>query len=127
MLQQKETKEANVKARKKEKVAFLILILIQFIIQLIYWIRKWNSRQDKRFKIVPKGDKFQRDLPSSMADFTNLHFKNYISDKDIDEKMLTENPVPSNLQEVPALDDFVKPLLVSQTVFTTDHQMEKFQ
>ena len=33
-LQQKETKEVKVKARKKERVAFLILI--QFIIQLIY-------------------------------------------------------------------------------------------
>ena len=40
---------------------------------------------------------------------------------------MTENPVPSNLQEVPVLDDFVKTLLVSQTVITTDHQMEKLQ
>ena len=36
---------------------------------------------------------------------------------------MTENPVPSNLQEVPVLDDFVKTLLV----ITTDHQTEKFQ
>ena len=62
-----------------------------------------------------------------MADYANLHFKNYIPDKDINEKILTESPVPSNLQEVPVLDDFVKTLLVSQTVITTDHQMEKFQ
>ena len=62
-----------------------------------------------------------------MADYANLHFKNYIPDKDINEKTMTENPVPSNLQEVPVLDDFVKTLLVSQTVITTDHQMEKFQ
>ena len=40
---------------------------------------------------------------------------------------MTENPVPSNLQEVPVLDDFVKILLVSQTVIMTDHQMERFQ
>ena len=46
MLQQKETREVKVTARKKEKVAFLILILTQFIIQLVYWIRKWNSRQN---------------------------------------------------------------------------------
>ena len=45
---------------------------------------------------------------------------------DINKKMLTENPVPSNLQVVPVLDDFVKALLVSQMVITTDHQMEKF-
>ena len=37
------------------------------------------------------------------------------SDKDIYEKILTKNPVLSNLQEVPVPDDFVKTLLVSQT------------
>ena len=62
-----------------------------------------------------------------MADYANLHFKNYIPGKDINEKILAENPVPSNLQEVPVLDDFVKTLLISQTVVTTDHQIEKFQ
>ena len=35
-LQQKETKEVKVKARDKKNVAFLILLLIQFIIQLVY-------------------------------------------------------------------------------------------
>ena len=43
-----------------------------------------------------------KNLPSSMADYANLHFKNYISDKDINEKILTENPVPANLQGVQA-------------------------
>ena len=51
-----------------------------------------------------------------MADYANLNFENYIPDKDINEKILTENPVPSNLQEVPVLDDFVNALLVLQTV-----------
>ena len=60
-----------------------------------------------------------------MADHGNLQFKNYISYKDINEKILTESPVPSNLQDVPY--DFVKTLLVSQTVITTDQQMGKFQ
>ena len=50
-----------------------------------------------------------------MPDYAKLHFKNYIPDKDINGKILTENPVPSNLQEV------------SQTAITTDYQMEKFQ
>ena len=74
-------KEVKVKASKKEKVAFLILILIQIIIQLLYWIKKWEE--------------------------------NYIPDKDINEKILTENPVPSNLQEVPVMDELVKTLLVA--------------
>ena len=43
-LQQRKTQEVKVKARKKEKVASLIRIFYtQSIIQLIYWIRKWNS------------------------------------------------------------------------------------
>ena len=62
-----------------------------------------------------------------MADYANLHFKNYIPDKNIDEKILTENPVPSVLQEVAVLDDFVKTLFLSQTAISIDHQMEKFQ
>ena len=53
-----------------------------------------------------------------MAEYANHHFNSYIPDKDIEEQLLTENPVPSNLQQV-------KP---SQTVVTTsDHQMERFQ
>ena len=38
-----------------------------------------------------------------------------------------ENPVPSNLQEMTILDDFVKTLFVSQTVVTNHHEMRKFQ
>ena len=46
---------------------------------------------------------------------------------DIEEKLSTENPVPSNLQHVKPLDDFIRSLLPSQIVMTSDHQMEKFQ
>ena len=52
-----------------------------------------------------------------MTDYANLH---YVPDKDINEKILTENPAASNLQEVPALDDFVKILLLSKTPISTD-------
>ena len=45
----------------------------------------------------------------------------------MNEKILMENQVPSNLQEVPVLDDCVKTMLVLQTVITTDSQMGKFQ
>ena len=53
-----------------------------------------------------------------MADNANLHLKNYIPDKNINEKLLTENLIPSNLQEVH--------VLASQTVITNDYQMGNF-
>ena len=81
-----------------------------------------NEMVDKRFKIIPQREEFKWNLPSSMADYVNLHFRNYIPDKDIEE-----NTVPSNVQEVPLLGDFAKTLLVLQTAISTDHQMEKFQ
>ena len=31
--------------QKKEKATFHILILIQFNIQFVCWLKKWNSRQ----------------------------------------------------------------------------------
>ena len=63
-----------------------------------------------------------------MAEYANHHFNSYIPDKDIEEQLLTENPVPSNLQQVKPLDNFIRSLLPSQTVVTTsDHQMERFQ
>ena len=62
-----------------------------------------------------------------MAESANHHFNSYVLDKDIEEQLLTENPVPSNLQQVKPLDDFIRSLLPSQTVTTSDHQMERFQ
>ena len=62
-----------------------------------------------------------------MAEYVNHHFNSYILDKDIEEQLLTENPVPSNPQQVKPLDDFIRSLLPSQTVTISDHQMERFQ
>ena len=62
-----------------------------------------------------------------MAEYANHHFNSYIPDKDIEEQLLTENPVPSNLQQVKTLDYFIRSWLPSQTVTISDHQMEIFQ
>ena len=57
-----------------------------------------------------------------MAEKANNHFNSYIPDKDIEEQLLTENPVLSNLQQVKPLDNFIRLLLSSQT----DHQTVKW-
>ena len=68
-----------------------------------------------------KVEKFKWNLPSSMAEYANNHFNSYIPDKGIEEQLLTENPVPSNLQQVKPLDDVIRSLLSSQTMTTSDH------
>ena len=63
-----------------------------------------------------------------MAEYFNQHFSSYILGKDIEEQLLMENPVVlSNFQQVKRLDDFIRSLLPSQTISTSDHQMESFQ
>ena len=62
-----------------------------------------------------------------MVEYDNHYFNVYISDKDTEEQLLTENLVLSNLDEVKPLDDFVRLLLPPQTVMTLVHQIEKFQ
>ena len=84
------------------------------------------SATNTRFNVILKGKEFKRNLPSSMAEYPNLHFNAYIPDKDVEEQLLTENPVSSNLQQVKPLDNFMRSLLPSQTVTTSYHEMERF-
>ena len=46
------------------------------------------------------------------------HFSNAY--KDIEEQLLPENPIRSNLQQVIALEDFIRSLLPLQTFVTSD-------
>ena len=63
-----------------------------------------------------------------MADYANLHFKNYIPDKGINEGYWRKiQSYQIYKRYIAVLDDFAETVLVSQTVITTDHQMEKFQ
>ena len=68
------------------------------------------SATDKRFRVILKGEEFKWNLPYSMAGYANNHFNSYIPGKDIEEQLLTENPVPSNLQQVKTLDYFIRSL-----------------
>ena len=59
-----------------------------------------SQRVIKNFKVtlkVLKGEEFKWSLVSDMAEYSNHHFISYITDKDIEEQLLTENPVLLNL------------------------------
>ena len=59
-----------------------------------------TSATNKRFKVIVKGEEFRWNLPASMAKYANHHFNAYTPDKGTEKKVLTEHPVPSNLQQV---------------------------
>ena len=63
---------------------------------------------NERFQITPKAEKSKWKLPSDMADYANRQFEVYIPDKDIEENVLENHPVPSNIQEVKSVDDFLR-------------------
>ena len=54
-----------------------------------------------------------------MAEYANNHFNSYIPEKDIEEQLLPENPVSSNLKQVKPLDDFTKIVVI----FTNGHDI----
>ena len=51
----------------------------------------------KRFRIISSEDQFKLSLPEDMADYENTHCQRFIPDKDINESILLNKPVPSNI------------------------------
>ena len=121
MLWQKLKKKSRSRGEKRERLQFSYSSLTSRS-SFSLSSESGNEMVDKCFK-KPKGKEFEKNLSSIIAYCANLHFKNFIPDKDINGKMLGEHSVPSNLQEFPLLDDFLITLLVSKTAIST----EKFQ
>ena len=46
-----------------------------------------------------------------MAEYANTHFETYVKEADLEQQILTENPVSDNLDQVKKLDDFVRDIL----------------
>ena len=65
-----------------------------------------------------------------MVDYANTHFETYVKEADLKKKILTENPVPDNLDQVKKLDDFVCDILKdkrTQKDLDMDSTFEKIQ
>ena len=65
------------------------------------------SKKLKRFTIISKKDKNKWKLSKNLATCANKHAKKYQSDKDLFDTILKKNPVPSNIDEPPKLDEFM--------------------
>ena len=56
-----------------------------------------------------------------MLQYFTDHIDTFYPEKDLQEKVLSEHPVPSNLPEVRKLDEFLE-----QFLGTRDEQLDKF-
>lgn len=64
------------------------------------------------------------ELPAALCDYVHKYMKSHIPDKDVKEKVLAQNPVPSNIRKVPELDSYIKILLQDNSKYST-LKMEK--
>ena len=69
-------------------------------------------------------------LPSKLADYYNENARRYISEKEIDETIREDYPVPSNINKAPLLDSFMSSMLKSgghNYVLDKDKDWQKVQ
>ena len=63
------------------------------------------------FKIVTEDEKFKLKYPKGMPSYTNKYFEEFIPEGDLKKAILTQSPVPENMDTVKKLDHFLKNLL----------------
>ena len=68
--------------------------------------RSRDGSLGSRFQVISEEDKFRYNFPTDMAEYANTHFETYVKEADLEQPILTENPVPDNLDQVKKLDDF---------------------
>ena len=64
-----------------------------------------------QFQVISEKDKFRYNLPNDRTKYVNTHFETYVKEADLKQEILTENPVPDNLDQVKKLDDFLHNIL----------------
>ena len=82
-----------------------------------------DDPQHARFKIVTEDEKFKWKLPKGMASYANRYFEEFIPEGDLKEAILTQSPVPKNIDTVKKLDNFLKDLLKEKKK-TNEHNLE---
>ena len=56
-------------------------------------------------------DRRQWNLPEELAEYFNTNSIKFINDKDIQETITDEFPVPTNIDPVPVMDEFMTSML----------------
>jgi len=66
-------------------------------------------QKTQRFDMFTKENSYE--LPQRLVEYMHKYFNAHIADKVVKEMILSENPVPSNVQAPKAIDSFIKELL----------------
>ena len=78
--------------------------------------RSRDESLGSRFQVISDEDKFRYNLPTDMAEYANTHFET------LRQQILTENPVPDNMDQVKKLDDSVRDILKDKRKQKDMHQ-----
>ena len=76
----------------------------------------------RKISEVLKQRQFKWELSDTMADYANDHLNIFIQEKDLKGSILKTIPVPSNLQEVRRMDEFMVRLLKEKRQNILHHQ-----
>ena len=72
----------------------------------------------RRFEL-DSSNEMSWELKQELVDYIHKCMKVHVSDKEIKDNVLYDNPVPSNIREVPQLDNYMKTILSDNSKFTT--------
>ena len=85
--------------------------------------RPWDSKEEKestmmfkwiRFKAIPKEAQNNWEVPDEMTKYANKYFEKYVSDKELNDSITLNSPVPTNLYKAKNMDDYFGDLLENQ-------------
>lgn len=83
-----------------------------------------------RFEALADEKQYDYELPDEMADYLNKYMDKYVPDKDLKDSIMTENPVPSNVNKPKKLDGYFKEILNEnhkRNELKVDDALEKIQ
>ena len=88
------------------------------------------SPPSKKFEVVTSDEHYVWSLPSDMSEYIKKKFSTYISETDIKNCILYQNPVPENIPTPANLDGYIKQLLEERrkmSVISEDKNVAKIQ
>jgi len=69
-----------------------------------------------RFELEPETSENDWDLPVQLVEYVHKYMDLIVTEKEVKERIMNENPVPKNIRKVQELDSYMKDVLVENNV-----------